>query len=247
MARNRQPRRCSYMLRVRCAHHKDILSSTMSCPPGAPCECHILRHSRPGREGGLSTLQRCKPEDLRAPTDPHVRLAQKACETMTLAALAGGEKQRPTLQDLASEAGLTPSHFHRVFKKVVGVTPGKYARDLLEGKTFQKKLPDGTIIGWPPVGPIGTTTSAQLQPQTQAQTPPSIPVPTTVPAAVQGIGLDLSNQSTGHDPGAVGIDWNEFDLMLAATTGGARPQMDYIGNVGQPPPPWLSGVCQRYG
>ncbi|EER27275.1 hypothetical protein DIZ76_012826 [Coccidioides immitis] len=204
------------------------------CPARLARRANVIFYDTPAQaeKAGYRPCKRCKPEDLRAPTDPHVRLAQKACETMTLAALAGGEKQRPTLQDLASEAGLTPSHFHRVFKKVVGVTPGKYARDLLEGKTFQKKLPDGTIIGWPPVGPIGTTTSAQLQPQTQAQTPPSIPVPTTVPAAVQGIGLDLSNQSTGHDPGAVGIDWNEFDLMLAATTGGARPQMDYIGNGG---------------
>lgn len=32
---------------------------------------------------------------------------------------------------LAAEAGLTPSHFHRVFKRVVGVTVGRYVGDIV--------------------------------------------------------------------------------------------------------------------
>ncbi|WEW56576.1 hypothetical protein PRK78_002023 [Emydomyces testavorans] len=205
------------------------------CPARLARRANVIFYDTPAlaEKAGYRPCKRCKPEDLRAPTDPHIRLAQKACETMTLAALAGGEKQRPTLHDLATEAGLTPSHFHRVFKKVVGVTPGKYARDMLEGKTFQKKLPDGSIIGWPPVGPIRTGTSAtQLQAQTKVETQTPLPLPTSHPAPVQGIGLDPSNQFNGHDPISVGFDWNEFDLMLAATPGGTRPQMDYIGNGG---------------
>ncbi|KAI1907008.1 hypothetical protein LOZ39_001638 [Ophidiomyces ophidiicola] len=209
------------------------------CPARLARRANVIFYDTPSQaeKAGYRPCKRCKPEDLRAPTDPHVRLAQKACETMSLAAMAAGERQRPTLQDLASEAGLTPSHFHRVFKKVVGVTPGKYARDLLEGKTFHKKLPDGTIIGWPPVPPIGTDTvsTTQTQPHTQAPVQQQLPAPiqTTLPGPIQGLGvtsgLDLPNQALGQDPSNVGIDWNEFDLMLAATT---RPPTDYIGNGG---------------
>lgn len=72
---------------------------------------------------------------------------------MTLAALraangtnTGETRTRPTLQDLANEAGLTPSHFHRVFKKVVGITPGRFAREVMEGKKmggYLKRLEEG--------------------------------------------------------------------------------------------------------
>ncbi|EEP79491.1 conserved hypothetical protein [Uncinocarpus reesii 1704] len=201
------------------------------CPARLARRANVIFYDTPAQaeKAGYRPCKRCKPEDLRAPTDPHVRLAQKACETMTLVALAGGEKQRPTLQDLAAEAGLTPSHFHRVFKKVVGVTPGKYARDLLEGKTFQKKLPDGTIIGWPPLGPLATNASAtalqaHINAQTQVQTQSPAPVPNSIPGSGTG--------STGHDPPPIRFDWNEFDMMFAATTAATRPQVDCVGNGG---------------
>ena len=33
----------------------------------------------------------------------------------------------PTLDELARKAGMSPYHFHRVFKAVTGVTPKAYA------------------------------------------------------------------------------------------------------------------------
>ena len=33
----------------------------------------------------------------------------------------------PSLDELAAKAGLSPHHFHRVFKAVTGVTPKAYA------------------------------------------------------------------------------------------------------------------------
>ncbi|PGH15764.1 hypothetical protein AJ79_02144 [Helicocarpus griseus UAMH5409] len=121
------------------------------CPARLARRANVEFYDTPkqAEKAGYRPCKRCKPEDLRAPPDPHIKLAQRACETMTLAALAcsnGETRQRPTLQDLANEAGLTPSHFHRVFKKVVGITPGRFAREVMEGKKmvgYLKRLEEG--------------------------------------------------------------------------------------------------------
>ena len=178
------------------------------CPARLARRANVEFYDTPkqAEKAGYRPCKRCKPEDLRAPADPHIKLARQACETMALAALSGGEKQRPTLQDLATEAGLTPSHFHRVFKKVVGVTPGKYARDLIEGKTIPKGLNSGFIppsITWAhsaatPTTPATPVSQSQPEPQQQPQVPAHQPL---------------------HPPDTVPIDWNEFDMMLAATSG----------------------------
>ncbi|KAL1957690.1 hypothetical protein VTO42DRAFT_5667 [Malbranchea cinnamomea] len=178
------------------------------CPARLARRANVEFYDTPkqAEKAGYRPCKRCKPEDLRAPADPHIKLARQACETMVLAALSGGEKQRPTLQDLATEAGLTPSHFHRVFKKVVGVTPGKYARDLIEGKTIPKGLNSGFI-------------PASL---TWAQ--PAASIPATAPLPSHQEEQQPTHHQPLHPPNTVPIDWNEFDLMLAATTG-AKPQM----------------------
>ena len=36
-------------------------------------------------------------------------------------------EQAPKLDDLAQAVGLSPYHFHRIFKSVLGVTPKAYA------------------------------------------------------------------------------------------------------------------------
>ena len=43
-------------------------------------------------------------------------------------------EELPTLGDLAAYAGLSPSHFHRVFKGIVGVTPREYAGTVRDGR-----------------------------------------------------------------------------------------------------------------
>jgi AraC family transcriptional regulator of adaptative response/methylated-DNA-[protein]-cysteine methyltransferase len=48
-----------------------------------------------------------------------------------------------TLKDLAAGAGLTQSHFHRVFKSVMGVTPKTYAAGLLGQNRTTALAPDG--------------------------------------------------------------------------------------------------------
>lgn len=51
----------------------------------------------------------------------HAALVAEACRRIEAA------EQPPSLDALAQQAGLSPFHFHRVFKAVTGVTPKAYA------------------------------------------------------------------------------------------------------------------------
>ena len=51
----------------------------------------------------------------------HIALVAQACRRIEAA------EQPPSLDDLAKEAGLSPFHFHRVFKAATGLTPKAYA------------------------------------------------------------------------------------------------------------------------
>ncbi|GLA15033.1 hypothetical protein AnigIFM62618_001519 [Aspergillus niger] len=68
---------------------------------------------------------------------PQIPSVQKACQTIRASVQAGS---KPTLRMLAAEAGLTPSHFHRVFKRVMGVTVGRYVVDVM------RKSGDGEVL-----------------------------------------------------------------------------------------------------
>ncbi|KAK9477738.1 metal binding domain of Ada-domain-containing protein, partial [Lipomyces japonicus] len=73
---------------------------------------------------GYRPCKRCKPE-LKEFIDPHVDIVRQACH-----AIDAATDSKPTLTELASQAGMTPSHFHRVFKKIMGVTTGQYYKGL---------------------------------------------------------------------------------------------------------------------
>ena len=54
-------------------------------------------------------------------TNKHAALVAQACRRIEAA------EQPPSLDDLARQAGLSPFHFHRVFKAATGLTPKAYA------------------------------------------------------------------------------------------------------------------------
>jgi AraC family transcriptional regulator, regulatory protein of adaptative response / methylated-DNA-[protein]-cysteine methyltransferase len=72
---------------------------------------------------GYRACKRCRPDKLGAP-DPGVEAVRKACERIAAA------EEAPKLADLAARAGMSPFHFHRLFKKVTGVTPKAYAAQM---------------------------------------------------------------------------------------------------------------------
>jgi AraC family transcriptional regulator, regulatory protein of adaptative response / methylated-DNA-[protein]-cysteine methyltransferase len=71
---------------------------------------------------GYRACKRCRPDKLGAP-DPQVEAVKRACERIEQA------EEAPKLADLAASVGLSPYHFHRVFKAITGVTPKAYAAE----------------------------------------------------------------------------------------------------------------------
>ncbi len=73
-------------------------------------------------KAGYRACKRCRPDKLGAP-DPQVQAVKRACERIETA------EEAPKLAELAASAGLSPYHFHRVFKAITGVTPKAYAAE----------------------------------------------------------------------------------------------------------------------
>lgn len=72
------------------------------------------------RAAGLRPCKRCKPEGD-GPEAERAAIVARACRHIEDA------ENPPTLHELAEEAGLSPFHFHRLFKAATGVTPKDYA------------------------------------------------------------------------------------------------------------------------
>ena len=71
-------------------------------------------------QAGFRPCKRCRP-DLPPKPEREQALVAKACRQIESA------EDPPSLDELANNAGLSLSHFHRLFRRIVGVTPRGYA------------------------------------------------------------------------------------------------------------------------
>ncbi len=78
---------------------------------------------------GYRACKRCRPDER----DRWTQIVEEAC-----ASLSSADSQ-PTLSMLAARAGLSPFHFHRVFKSVTGITPKAYG-DAARAKRMRESL-----------------------------------------------------------------------------------------------------------
>ncbi|HWX66518.1 MAG TPA: bifunctional DNA-binding transcriptional regulator/O6-methylguanine-DNA methyltransferase Ada [Rhodanobacter sp.] len=69
---------------------------------------------------GFRPCKRCKP-DQPSLSEQHAAMVTEACRLIESAETA------PTLEQLTKPTGLSPFHFHRVFKAITGLTPKQYA------------------------------------------------------------------------------------------------------------------------
>src|ERR1700739_3926120 len=80
---------------------------------------------------GLRPCKRCRPTDGTS-ASRHVAAVERAC------ALLRNSDAIPSLAELADAAGISPFHFHRVFKQITGATPRDYARTHRLGRLADK-------------------------------------------------------------------------------------------------------------
>ncbi|KAJ5619181.1 hypothetical protein N7510_003165 [Penicillium lagena] len=105
-----------------------VITTNIYCRPSCPSRlarrANVRFYDTPiqAEKAGFRACKRCRPHTTH--DNPQAAVVEKTCQTTQHIVAAGME---PRLQDLAAQAGLTPSRLHRVFKKRVGVTPGQYA------------------------------------------------------------------------------------------------------------------------
>ena len=87
---------------------------------------------------GYRACKRCRPDKL-GEADPRMEAVSQACKRIETA------EEAPKLAELAARAGLSPYHFHRVFKALTGVTPKAYAAETRARHAADKLRTAGTV------------------------------------------------------------------------------------------------------
>jgi AraC family transcriptional regulator of adaptative response/methylated-DNA-[protein]-cysteine methyltransferase len=111
-----------------------------SCSSRQPRRENVEFHATPAaaEAAGFRPCNRCKPT-AQGLAERHAAVVAKACRLIEQA------EELPSLDDLARGAGLSPFHFHRVFRSVTGVTPKAYA-DAHRGRRVRDELKSaGTV------------------------------------------------------------------------------------------------------
>jgi AraC family transcriptional regulator of adaptative response/methylated-DNA-[protein]-cysteine methyltransferase len=72
------------------------------------------------RAAGFRPCKRCRPDQIDQ-MDATLAKIQQACR------IIDETESPPSLNDLADQVGLSPFHFHRLFKAAIGITPKAYA------------------------------------------------------------------------------------------------------------------------
>ena len=93
--------------------------------------------SEDAQTAGFRPCKRCTP-DATPPSTARSELLVRACRLLET-------EETLSLAKLSATVGLSPAHFHRVFKTGVGVTPKQYAAALRD-RRMQENLADGTPV-----------------------------------------------------------------------------------------------------
>src|SRR5512134_785735 len=93
-----------------------------SCAARTPLPENVQFHltAADAERAGFRPCRRCRP-DQPPRAEQHAALVAKLCRLIENAGRV------PSLQELASHAGMSLYHLHRVFKSVTGLTPREYA------------------------------------------------------------------------------------------------------------------------
>lgn len=202
-----------------------VLTTKIYCRPS--CGARLARRANiefyntpsQAEKAGFRPCKRCRPEcgGTAAQSNPQAAMVEKACQTIRDEVDAG---LKPRLNDLATQAGLTPSHFHRVFKKILGVTPGQYISSVVQHvcPSPESLAPDTlseleTPPSASPFGFVGADGMKELDPDCgQGSALPGLP----------------AVRMEDFSPVILDNTWNEFDVLLAAEDQGQMNPLDSV-------------------
>jgi AraC family transcriptional regulator, regulatory protein of adaptative response / methylated-DNA-[protein]-cysteine methyltransferase len=85
-----------------------------------PENVHFYHTRAEAEKAGFRPCKRCKPDQASLHE-------QHAAQVTTACRLIETSESAPSLETLAACAGMSPFHFHRVFKAITGLTPKQYA------------------------------------------------------------------------------------------------------------------------
>ncbi|KAJ5108511.1 Ada DNA repair metal-binding [Penicillium angulare] len=206
-----------------------VLTTKIYCRPS--CGARLARRANvefydtppQAEKAGFRPCKRCRPQNggTAAQSNPQAMMVEQTCKIIREQVAAG---LKPRLNDLAVHAGLTPSHFHRVFKKLLGVTPGQYVDSVVQNGLClsPETLSEGTLSEF----------ETSMTPLTAMSSPLGF-----VGDGME-LNLDIGRGCALHDktpaarlgeisPGFA-EDWNEFDVLLAAEEKGGSLGSVYI-------------------
>jgi AraC family transcriptional regulator of adaptative response/methylated-DNA-[protein]-cysteine methyltransferase len=122
-----------------------VATTGVYCRPSCPARLakpanvkfhHSIEHAR---AAGFRACLRCRPDDEHNTAHRRAQIVARACQTIEEAAIA------PALAELAAEAGLSESYFHRLFKAQTGVTPKAYCT-ARRASRLRRSLPDSESV-----------------------------------------------------------------------------------------------------
>ncbi|WP_332770401.1 bifunctional DNA-binding transcriptional regulator/O6-methylguanine-DNA methyltransferase Ada [Phenylobacterium sp.] len=90
------------------------------------------------KAAGFRPCKRCRPDEPPM-AERHAAMVGEACRAIEAA------EEVPSLATLSGLAGMSPYHFHRVFKSITGVTPKAYAESHRTRKVREALTSGGTV------------------------------------------------------------------------------------------------------
>jgi AraC family transcriptional regulator of adaptative response/methylated-DNA-[protein]-cysteine methyltransferase len=121
-----------------------VASTGIYCKPSCPSRAANPKNVRfhdsiaDAENAGYRACRRCKPDQPSADVR-NAAIIARACRLIDQAESA------PTLTELASAAGLSTHHFHRLFKAITGVTPKAYAAAQRAARVRDELRRSGTV------------------------------------------------------------------------------------------------------
>jgi AraC family transcriptional regulator of adaptative response/methylated-DNA-[protein]-cysteine methyltransferase len=110
--------------RLRDHYLMGVKTTGIYCRPGCPARMpkrenvRFFANAEDARAAGFRACKRCKPDEAGSVYKDAIA---RVCRAVDEA------EETPRLEEMARIAGLSPFHFHRVFKAETGVTPAAYA------------------------------------------------------------------------------------------------------------------------